>query len=83
MPRLWHRPVVIAPSRPLAWKFPYAAGAPINRKKKKKKSKSRKGREKKIKNRKASEIHIAVSKKHIYKWSPRGKAENRRGRGNV
>ena len=33
---LWHRPVATAPIRPLAWKPPYAAGAALEKTKKKK-----------------------------------------------
>ena len=31
---LWHRPVAIAPIRPLAWEPPYAMGTAVKRKKK-------------------------------------------------
>ena len=34
---LWRRPPFVAPIRPLAWEPPYAIGAPLKRKKKKKK----------------------------------------------
>ena len=30
---VWHRPAVVAPIGPLAWEFPYAAGAPPPQKK--------------------------------------------------
>ena len=33
---LWHRSAAATPIRPLAWKFPYATGAALKRKKKKK-----------------------------------------------
>ena len=36
---LWHRPVAIAPIRPLAWEPPYAAGAALEKAKKKTKKK--------------------------------------------
>ena len=36
---LWHRPVAIAPIRPLAWEPPYATGAALKDKKTKKKKK--------------------------------------------
>ena len=32
---LWHRPVAAAPSRPVAWEPPYAAGAALEEDKKK------------------------------------------------
>ena len=34
--RLWHRPAAVAPIGPLAWEAPYAEGASLKRKKKKK-----------------------------------------------
>ena len=34
---LWHRPVAVAPIRPLTWELPYAAGAALKRKQKNKK----------------------------------------------
>jgi len=33
---LWHRLAAAAPTRPLVWKLPYAAGAALKRKKEKK-----------------------------------------------
>ena len=39
---LWHRPVAIAPIRPLAWEPPYAAGAALEKDKKTKKKKKKK-----------------------------------------
>ena len=36
---LWHRPAATAPIQPLAWEFPYAAGAALKKKKKKEKKK--------------------------------------------
>ena len=33
LPRLWSRPVAVAPSRPLAWKPQYAMGAAQRKKK--------------------------------------------------
>ena len=30
---LWHRPVVVAPIRPLAWEFPYTEGTALNKRK--------------------------------------------------
>ena len=38
---LWCRPAAVAPSQPLAWEPPYAAGAALKRKAKKKKKKNR------------------------------------------
>ena len=34
---LWHRPATAAPIQPLAWKLPYASGAALKKKKRKKK----------------------------------------------
>ena len=34
--RLWHRLAAVAPIRPLAWEFPYAAGAALKRQRAKK-----------------------------------------------
>ena len=34
---LWRRPAEVAPIQPIAWEFPYAAGAALKRQKKKKK----------------------------------------------
>ena len=39
---LWHRPAAEAPIRPLAWELPYAIGAALKSKRKKKKSKQNK-----------------------------------------
>ena len=36
---LWHRPVAIAPIRPLAWELPYATSVALKSKSKKKKKK--------------------------------------------
>ena len=36
---LWCRPAAVAPIRPLSWEPPYAAGAPLKKRKKKKKQK--------------------------------------------
>ena len=33
---LWHRPVAVAPIRPLAWELPYATGTALKRQKEKK-----------------------------------------------
>ena len=33
---LWHRPAAAVPIRPLAWEFPYSAGAAVKRKQTKK-----------------------------------------------
>ena len=35
---LWHRPAARAPIQPLAWELPYAAGAALKRRKKRKKN---------------------------------------------
>ena len=35
---LWHRPAATALIRPLAWQFPYAAGAALKRKEKERKN---------------------------------------------
>ena len=42
---LWYRPAAVAPSRPLAWEPPYAAGAALKMQKKKKKAKKKLGKE--------------------------------------
>ena len=39
---LWHRPVSTAPIGPLAWESPYAAGAALEKDKKKKKVRKKK-----------------------------------------
>ena len=31
LPWLWHRPATAAPTEPLAWEIPYAAGAVVKR----------------------------------------------------
>ena len=36
---LWHRPVAMAPIRPLSWESPHAMGAALEKAKKKKKKK--------------------------------------------
>ena len=36
LPWLWRRPVATAPTEPLAWELPYAKGASLKRRKKKK-----------------------------------------------
>ena len=43
---LWCRPAAAAPIGPLAWEFPYAVGAAVQKKKKKKKKKEKKKRKK-------------------------------------
>ena len=43
LPWLWHRPVAIAPNRPLTWELPYAMGAALKRKKKRKEKKTNYG----------------------------------------
>ena len=37
---LWFRLAAIAPTEPIAWELPYAAGAALNRQKKKRKEKT-------------------------------------------
>ena len=38
----WHRPAATAPTRPLAWELPYAAGAALKSKKRKEKKRKEK-----------------------------------------
>ena len=38
---LWYRPAAIAPIQPLAWELPYAAGAALKRKEKKRNFRTR------------------------------------------
>ena len=40
LPWPWHKPAAIAPIRPLAWEPPYAMGAALKKKEKRKKEKS-------------------------------------------
>ena len=46
---LWDRPAAVAPSQPLAWKLPDAAGAALKRQKRKKEGQERKRERKKEK----------------------------------
>ena len=56
--RLWHRPAVTAPIRPLAWEPPYAAGAALTRQKtKKRKEKKRKENYKTLMNKIKEELN--------------------------